>query len=131
MKINQKKHVTHHTTLVPLVLMPPRKNAAVADNQAGDDTRVKTRSTNVNKHPGKEAQDVLRVSKPRRDPEVIRKENDAKKAKKEAKTREKEEEKIRKEALDVELEQYRARQEVDMKEEIAKFPRHQPKSTSH
>ena len=46
----------HHT-------MFPHKKAA-ADTQAGNETRVKTQSMNINKHPGKEAQDVLRVSKP-------------------------------------------------------------------
>jgi hypothetical protein len=108
--------------------MAPHKKAV---DDTGDETRVQTRRTNIDKHPGIEAQAVLRVSKPRRAPEVIQQEKDQQRAKKEAKVREKLEEKIRQEALDRELEEYRAQQEADMEKESATFPRHQSKSTSH
>lgn len=108
--------------------MPPRKKAA---DDTGDETRVQTRSANVNKHPGTEAQAVLRVSKPRRAPEVIQREKDEQRAKKEAKSREKLEEKVRQDALDKELTQYRAQQEVDIEKESDKIPRHQSRSMSH
>lgn len=127
LKIDPQKtsHVPYSGTVVP---MPPRKKAV---DDTGDETRVQTRSTNVNKHPGSEAQAVLRVSKPRRAPEVVQQEKDQKIAKKEAKSREKLEEKVRQEALDTELEHYRAQQEVDMEKESATIPRHQSRSTSH
>ena len=105
--------------------MPARKKAV---DDAGNETRVQTRSTNANKHPGMEAQAVLRVGKPRRAPEVIQQEKDEKRSKKEAKSREKVEEKVRQEALERELEEYRAQQEVDIEKEGATIPRHQSKS---
>jgi hypothetical protein len=108
--------------------MPPRKKAA---DDTDNETRVQTRSTNVNRHPGSEAQEVLRTRKPRRAPEVIQREKDEQKAKKEAKSREKLEEKARQEALEHELEQYRAQQEVDIAMADATFPRHQSRGTWH
>ena len=105
--------------------MPPRKKAV---DDTGNDTRVQTRSTNTTKHPGSEAQDALRVRKPRRAPEVIQQEKDEQKSKKEAKLREKLEEKAIQEALERELEQYRAQLEVDIEKEGATIPHHQSKS---
>lgn len=109
----------------------PRKKA-VDSNTGGtvDNTRVQTRRTNVDKHPGKDAQDALRVSKPRRDPNVIQEEKDQKKDKREGKLREQLEEKARQEAFEKELEEYRAQQLVDLEKESAKFPRRQSKSKS-
>jgi hypothetical protein len=110
--------------------MPPRKKPEAADEtDTTIVTRVQTRRTNGSKHPGEEAQAVLRTRKPRRAPEVIQKEKDEQRAKKEAKSKEKLEEKIRQEDLKHQLEQYRAQQEVDVEKEDATFPRHQPKGT--
>ena len=110
--------------------MPPRKKAAnETDDEACLPTR--TRSTNVSKHPGTEAQAVLRVNKPRRAPEVIQREKDEQRSKREAKAREKLEEKIRQENLERELEQYRALQEIDVEKEGAMFPRHQSRGMWH
>lgn len=129
---NQNLRLTHRkqsrTILWYTVTMPPRKKTVQVDD-TGDEARVQTRSTNVNKHPGAEAQAVLRVSKPRRPPEVIQEEKDQKKAKKEAKAKEMLEEKVRLEALEQELEEYRAQQEVEIEKEGAMIPRHQSRST--
>lgn len=108
--------------------MPPRKKAV---NNVDNETRVQTRRTNVDKHPGTEAQAALRVCKPRRAPEVIQQEKDDHRSKREAKSRERQEEKVRQEALEQELEHYRAQQEVEIEKEDATIPRHQSKSMWH
>ena len=119
-----KLQVTYHTpSLIP---MPPRKKAVQVDD-TDDETRVQTRSSNVSRHSGTEAQDALRVRKPRRAPEIIQKEKDQQRLKREAKAREKQEEKMKQEAAERELEQYRSQQEVDIEKEGAMFPRHQSK----
>jgi hypothetical protein len=97
--------------------------------ETSSEDRVRTRSTNVDKHPGAEAQAALRAHKPRRAPEVVQREKAEQKARREEKAREKLEENTRQEALELELEEYRAQQEVDIENEVAAFPRQQPKGT--
>ncbi|KAF8805127.1 hypothetical protein BYT27DRAFT_7213102 [Phlegmacium glaucopus] len=93
-------------------------------------SRVQTWSTNVNKHPRAEAQAALRAHKPRRAPEVVQREKDEQKAKREEKAREKLEENAKQEALELELEEYRAQQEVDVENEVTAFPCQQPRGYS-
>ena len=68
---------THGCPLFVFTTMPPRKNSS---NPASD--RPCTRRNNANVHPGKTAQEALRVNAPRRDPAVIQKEKDAVKQRK-------------------------------------------------
>ncbi|KAF8804342.1 hypothetical protein BYT27DRAFT_7340272, partial [Phlegmacium glaucopus] len=88
---------------------------------------VQTRSTNFKKHPGAEAQAALRAHKPHRAPEVVQREKDKQKVKREEKAREKLEENAKREALELELEEYRAQQEVDVENKVTVFPRQQPR----
>ncbi|KAF8799970.1 hypothetical protein BYT27DRAFT_7217329 [Phlegmacium glaucopus] len=93
-------------------------------------SRVQTQSTNVNKHPRAEAQAALRAHKLRRAPEVVQREKDEQKAKREEKARKKLEENAKQEALELELEEYQAQQEVDVENKVAAFPHQQPRGYS-
>jgi hypothetical protein len=88
--------------------MPPHdKNTA---------NRPATRSKNATAHPGIDAQKVLST---RRDPEVIEKEKLERKAKKETKERQNADEAARKEAGQHHVNQLRAQQITDLKDEEA------------
>lgn len=80
---------------------------------------MQTRATNSNKHPGAEAQATLRV---RRDPIVIQKEKETKKAQKEVK----EQQLAREATAEAEIEEYRRQQKVNTENEDNAFPRQQP-----
>ena len=63
--------------------MPPHTN--VTSDPTDDCPRPRTRSKNANTHPGKAAEDALRVNTPCCDPTVIQKEKDAVKERKASK----------------------------------------------
>jgi len=94
--------------------MPTRKEPPAE----GDDSRVTTRATNANKHPGTEAANVLRVNK-RRDPQVVQAEKEKKQAAKEVREREQRAEVAKKEAAQKDLEEFRAQQATNLKVDAA------------
>jgi hypothetical protein len=101
--------------------MPSRKDHPVESEDPpveSDNHRVTTRATNVNKHPGTEAVNALRVQT-RRDPQVVQAEKEMKRAVKEAKEREQQEGVAKKEAAQKDLEEFRARQVSQIKADAA------------
>jgi hypothetical protein len=82
-------------------------------------TRMQTRATNSNKHPGAVVQAASRVH---RDPTVVQKEKDARKARKEAK----EQQVAQEEAAETALEVYRSQQRTKARNDEKVFPRQQP-----
>ena len=82
-------------------------------------TRMQTRAANSTKHPGA----VVQVaSKVHRDPTVVQKEKDMKRARKEAK----EQQAAQEEAAESELEDYRSQQRNKARNEEKMFPHQQP-----
>lgn len=94
--------------------MAPRKEPPV---ESGD-SRVTTRPTNANKHPGMEAVAALRV-RTRRDPQVVQTEKEKKQATKETKEKEQRAEVAKKEAAQKDLEEFRAQQATNLKVDAA------------
>ena len=99
----------------------PHHDKNTADTQP---SRPVTRQKNATAHPGIDAQKVLST---RRDPEVIEKEKQERKAKKEARERQNADEAARKEAAQLCTEQLRAQQAVDLEDEESEIPHQQPK----
>ena len=89
-------------------------------------SRVATRSTNANKHPGTEAVDALRV-KSRRDPKAVQAEKEKKQAAKEVKERDQQAEMAKRKAAEKDLEVYRAQQATNIKGRDDAAARHQTK----
>lgn len=87
---------------MPLKEQPPVQSSV---------SRVATRASNANKHPGTEAHNVLRVQR-RRDPEVIIAEKEMKLMAKEAKERAKLAQAERKDNVQRRAQEYRGRQEA-------------------
>jgi hypothetical protein len=92
--------------------MPPKKKPT--DQNGG--TRVTTRASNANKHPGTEAKKTLQVHN-RREPEVIQAEKEQKKAAKEAKEEARQAEASQREVAQRNLEECRARQAASLEHE--------------
>ena len=87
-------------------------------------SRVTTRSTNANKHPGTEAVDTLRV-KIRRDPKAVQAEKEKKRVAKEVKERDQQAEMAKRKAAEKDLEEFRAQQATNIKDDAT--ARHQTK----
>ena len=107
--------------------MPPPKNKpTTVENGAGESggSRVTTRASNANKHPGTEAKLALQVLH-RRDPEVIQAEKDKKKEVSEAKKEARQREAAQKETAQRNLEDYRAQQAASLEHDNATFPQQQ------
>jgi|ERR1700679_833031 hypothetical protein len=100
--------------------MPPRTNTT---SNPADDNRPRTRSKNSNVHPGKAAEDALRVNAPRRDPAVIQNEKDAVKERKALKVQEKEANQARNEATKYIANEFRAQQASMLANDEAEMPR--------
>ncbi len=81
--------------------------------------RMQTRAANADKHPGAQLQAALRI---RRDPAVIQKEKEEKKARKEAK----EHQLAQDEAAESEVEEYHSQQKIKAQNEDSAFPRQRP-----
>ena len=123
-------HVDHHllaaakSLYLPrrvLHLMPPKKQPTI---ESGG-TRVSTRSTNANKHPGTEAKETLRVQ---RDPEIIRAEKERRKAAKDAKEEARHADAAQREVAQKNLDEWRARQAASLEDDNETFPERQTKS---
>ena len=99
--------------------MPPHTNATSDPT----DDHPRTRSKNVNTHPGKAAEDALRVKNPRHDPTVIQKEKDAVKERKASKVQEKEANQARNEATKNIADKFRAQQASILANDEAEMPR--------
>jgi hypothetical protein len=99
---------------------PPAKSA---------DSRVTTRSTNANRHPGTEAVDALRV-KTRRDPKVIQAEKEKKQAAREEKERQQQVENTRKETSQKNLDEFRVRQLEEAQTEKTETSRSRKRNVS-
>jgi hypothetical protein len=99
--------------------MPPRTNTT----SDPADYRPRTRSRNADAHPGKAAEDALRVNAPRRDPAIIQKEKDAVKEKKALKVQEKEANQVRNEATKHIADEFRAQQASMVANDEAEMPR--------
>lgn len=103
--------------------MPPKKQPTVESGGS----RVTTRASNVNKHPGTEAKKTLQVQV-RRDPEVIQADKDKKKAAKEAKEEARQLEAAQKEVAQQNLDAYRAHQaSLENEDDSEIFSQQQPK----
>ena len=89
-----------------ITTMPPHENTT----SIIPSDRPRTRSKNVNVHPGTAAQDALRVNAPRRDPAVIQKEKDAVKERKALKDQEKEANQFRNDATKRIADEFRVQQ---------------------
>lgn len=107
--------------------MPPKKQPT--DESGGPPSRVATRASNANKHPGTEAKKTLQVQS-RRDPEVIKADKERKKAAKEAKEEARQAENSQREIAERNLEVSRARQAAILEHEDNMFPQQQPKGKS-
>ena len=103
--------------------MLPHTN--VTSDPADDRPRPcpRTRSKNANTHPGKAAEDALRVNNPRRDPTVIQKEKDAVKERKASKVQEKEANQAQNEATKNIANEFRAQQASILANDEAEMPR--------
>jgi hypothetical protein len=101
--------------------MPPHTN--VTSDPTDDRPRPRTRSKNANTHPGKAAEDALRVNNPCRDPTVIQKEKDAVKERKASKVQEKEANQARNEATKNIADEFRAQQASILANDEAEMPR--------
>ena len=106
--------------------MPPKKLPTT--NESGD-TRVVTRASNANKHPGIAAKNTLQVQT-RRDPEEIKADKERKKAAKAAKEEAHQAEIAQREMAKQNLEASRARQAATLEEEDNMFPQQQSKGKS-
>lgn len=108
--------------------MPPAKNKPTVESGAGENagSRVTTRPSNANKHPGTEAKMTLQARR-RRDPEVIKAEKERKKEAKEAKEEARQMEAAQKETAQQNLENYRAHQADNLEHDDAMFPQEQAK----
>jgi hypothetical protein len=84
--------------------------------------RPVTRPKNATTHPGTDAKRALSS---RRDPELVEKEKLERKARKEAKERQKEEDTTRKEAAQQRVEELRAQQAIEIRDEESEIPRQQ------
>lgn len=104
--------------------MPPKKQPTQPTDESGG-TRVTTRASNANKHPGTEAKKTLQVHS-RRDPEVIQADKEKKKAAKNAKDEARQAEIAQRETAKRNLEASRARQAATIEQEDNTFPRQQP-----
>jgi hypothetical protein len=104
--------------------MPPKKLPTVESGGS----RVTTRASNVDKHPGTEAKKTLQVVN-RRAPEVIQADKDKKKAAKEAKEEARQSEAAQREIAQQNLEAYRARQaSLQHEDDLETFPQQQPEA---
>ena len=96
--------------------MPPHTNTAPGD-------RPRTRSKNASVHPGKAAQEALRVNAPRRDPSIIQKEKEAAQEKKALKVQEKEANHLRNEATKSITDEFRAEHARKQAKDEEEMPR--------
>jgi hypothetical protein len=97
--------------------MPPNTKPTTVESGG---SRITTRASNVNKHPGTEAKMALQVQH-RRAPDVIKAEKDKKRATKEAKEEARQAEAAQKEVAQRNLEAYRAHQAA-LERDDATFP---------
>lgn len=105
--------------------MPPHTE------KTSDPAPPRTRRTNANVHPGKAAQDALRVRAPRRDPVTIQKEKDAVKERKELKAQDKLVKDGINEATKSIVDEFRVQQASDQTRKEAEMPRQRPKGRVH
>jgi hypothetical protein len=96
--------------------MPPKKQPTI---ESGG-TRVTTRASNVNKHPGTDAKKTLQVQS-RRDPNVVQAEKEQKRAAKDAKENARQAEDSQREMAQRNLEERRARQAAHLEQEEKEF----------
>lgn len=106
--------------------MPPSKTKPTGIVESGE-SRVTTRATNANKHPGTEAKKALQVQH-RRDPEVIKADKERKKEAKEAKEDARRAEAAQREIAEQNLELYRARQAASLEHDVSS-PQQQSKTS--
>ena len=97
--------------------MPPKTKPTTVESGG---TRITTRASNANKHPGTEAKMTLQVQH-RRDPDVIKAEKEKKKEAKKAKEEARQEEAAQREVAQQNLETYRARQVASLERDDATF----------
>jgi phage protein D len=97
--------------------MPPKKQPTIESGGS----RVTTRASNANKHPGTEAKKTLQVQN-RRDPEVVKADKEKKKAAKEAKEEARLADAAQKEIAQQNLEACRARQAANLEHDDETFP---------
>jgi hypothetical protein len=102
--------------------MPPKKPTVESGG-----TRVTTRASNVDKHPGTEAKKTLQAQ---RDPEVIQAEKEKKRLAKEAKVEAQRVEAAQKEIAQQNLEECRARQATSLEHEEETFSQQRTKGKS-
>jgi hypothetical protein len=109
--------------------MPPKKPPPTQATVESGGSRVSTRASNANKHPGIEAKKTLQVQN-RRDPEVIQADKDKKKAAKEAKEEARRAEAAQREQAQQNLEEYRARQasSLEHEDDLETSPQQQPEA---
>jgi hypothetical protein len=104
--------------------MPPKKPPTVESGGS----RVTTRASNANKHPGTDAKKALQVQT-RRDPEVIQADKDKKIAAKEAKEVARQSEAAQKEIAQRNLEAYRTHQaSLQDEDDLETFPQQHPEA---
>ena len=94
--------------------MPPKTKPTTVESGG---TRITTRASNANKHPGTESKMTLQVQH-RRDPDVIKAEKEKKKGSKESK---RQEEAAQREVTQQNLETYRACQVASLERDDATF----------
>ena len=102
----------------------PHHDKNTVDSPVSPPNRPKTRPKNATTHPGTNAKKILST---RRDPELIEKEKVERQAKKEAKERQKVEEATRKEAAQQHVEDLRAQQAIELRNEESEIA-HRPKT---
>jgi hypothetical protein len=107
--------------------MPAKKGTTASTVESG--TRVTTRASNANKHPGTEAKKALQV-RDRRDPEVIQADKEKKRAAKEAKEEAQQAEAAQRKIAQQNLEVCRARQAASLENEDETPSHEQAKSKS-
>jgi len=105
--------------------MPPKKQPIVESGGS----RVTTRATNANKHPGTEAKKTLQVQN-RRDPEVVKADKEKKRAAKEAKEEARQVEAAQRQDAQQNLDEFRARQAAGLEHDDEAFPQQQAKGRS-
>ena len=103
--------------------MPPQ-NKAPAET---DPNRVRTRAANAKAHPGNIVKDALRARNPPRDPDLIQKEKADKEVKKAAKKKQVEEAQAKEELATQFVKEYRARKDIEERDEEMAMPRQKPK----
>lgn len=103
--------------------MPPKKLPTVESGGS----RVTTRASNANKHPGTDAKKTLQVQN-RRDPKVIQADKEKKIAAKEAKEAARQSEVAQREIAERKLETYRAHQALQYEDDLETFPQQRPEA---